>query len=735
MATLTPYSYARGVLNTRVTVSEPNETLADLRDRFKKPVTLEKTSKDYHTAPKRVRGDVKKSLPYFVGGVIDGKRHDTNVQSRTLLTLDIEAQTDQEPPPAPQDVFDMLEGLGAEGWVYTSLSHTPDAPRYRVVLPVGVPVEGEDLTEPVMRATTQAAAKKLGLGPWCTPESWVLSQPMYLPAKLRDGVFWEGYTGPGKAWRVVYQVDPRDKEREGPADIPDGKTDPVLIALRRAGLYLKEDPRHPGKHFITCPFVEQHGNENETQTVYYEAHHDGNPRPAVKCFDTEPDHNGQPHLTYKTLVNWLRENGHLAKSEENADTATALEDYDSFLAKASIGRYLESTPEEREFAWDKFAPVGKVTVLAGPGGVSKSMLMLHLLVHGALGNSWGGFTVDGPMRGLYVSYEDDTLELHKRVHRLATALKEEDNGMGGMLYDIDGALRKNLMLYAADDDAINWLLMSKFDQRSAPERTARVEWLIGFIRHAKLKVICVDPVVYTHNLEESSPGDMALYMQTLTYIAKAGNCSVIVLHHMHKTAQWATLEEINQGSLRGASSFADNSRSVAVMVSMPPKDAARYGLPSDHATVSRYAMFKHVKHNYSASMGSVMFERKGPLLIPRTDIVPLSPLEAQERDEEAKARQKTATLDAKAYTVVGWLLDQDDGLASTNMIRTGTGIRYSLFKEVVKYCQDNGWLEAEAGPNRIQFFKVGHDGKEWFRARERERKATDKKKGKTDARG
>lgn len=714
------YSYARGVLNTRVHVEE-GDTLAELRERFRVPVVLEMPSITYHNASKRARGDVKKSLPYFVGGPIAGKRHDANVQARTLLTLDIEAKEGQHPPPPPQDVLDALEGLGAEGWVYTSLSHTPSAPRYRVVLPLGEPIEGDDLHEEVLKATTRAAAKKLGIDPWCTPESWVLSQPMYLPAKLHDGVFWEAYVD-GRQWRTV-------RVKEAPAqvaDMPDDMPDPVLRALQAAGLYLREDPKHKGKHFITCPHAHAHGTTNDSQTVYYEAHHDGNPRAAVKCFDTDPDEDGVPHLTYASLVRWLREEGYLRKEDETADTTSVLEEYDSFAGRASIGRYLETEPAERAFAWDKFAPVGKVTVLAGPGGVSKSMLMLHLMVYGALGLPFGGFNVSGPLKGMYVSYEDDTQELHKRVHRLASALREQDDGMGDLLYDIKGALQKNLLLYAADEEATSWLLMDKRDQRSTPARTARVDWLVGFIRHARLKVLVVDPVVYTHNLEESSPGDMALYMQTLTHIAKAGDCAVVVLHHMHKTAQWATINEINQGSLRGASSFADNSRSVGVMVSMPPKDAPAYGLAADHATTSRYAVFKHVKHNYSASLGTTIFERKGALLVPRVDMPQLSPVEVKEKQEEAKARDRTTTLEIKAFTLLGWLLDQEGGSASVTMMRTGTGIRYALFKEVLQYCVDMGWLDHEQGPNRTVYYSVGVDGKEWHQEREKQGRQADK---------
>lgn len=711
MTRKSPYSYARGVTNVRTQQAE-DATLADLRDRFRKPVVLDTPSKEYHKASKKQKNATKQALPYFVGGTLEGgKRHDNNVSARTLLTLDIEAKGDQKPPPDPQVVFDALEGLGAEGWVYTSLSHTADAPRYRVVLPLGEWMQEDQLSTETLKATTQSAAKKLDLLPWCTPESWVLSQPMYLPARLRDGTFWEGYTGPGKAWRIVAKTTPATQV----ADIPDIPPDPVLHALQRAGLYLQEDSKHKGKHYITCPFVDQHGTENETQTVYYEAHHDGNPRPAVKCFDTDPDEDGRPHLTYRILVNWLREHGHLRKSDENDDTSKALEEYETFLDKAQVAQYLKGAPEAREFAWDKFAPVGKVTVLAGPGGVSKSMLMLHLLVYGALGQSWAGFHVTEPLRGLYASYEDDTQELHKRVHRLASGLREKDDGLGDMLYDIDGMLQRNLLLYAADEEATSWLLMVKPDRYGQAERTERVDWLVGLIKHARLKVLVLDPVVYTHNLEESDPGAMAAYMQTLTYIAKSAQCAVVVLHHMHKTAQWATLEEINQGSLRGASSFADNSRSVGVLVSMPPKDAPRFGVPTIDCT--KYAIFKHVKHNYSAPMDPVVFFRDGPLLLPRPDIVPMTGEEAAEAAADAKARIRQKTLESKAHTLLGWLLDQEAGSASVNLIRTGTGIRHTLLKELLTFVTDNGWVNTESGPNRTVWFSVSKEGKTWHKTK------------------
>ena len=120
-------------------------------------------------------------------------------------------------------------------------------------------------------------------------------------------------------------------------------------------------PRKTGCTTFRCPWAEEHHTESDSKTVYYEAHHDGNPRPACKCMSTSHE-----ELTYGKLVQWLREEGHLTKADEDKNTEDVLDDYDVFRGKAAIGQFLNEVPEVREFAWDKFAPVGKVTVSGGP---------------------------------------------------------------------------------------------------------------------------------------------------------------------------------------------------------------------------------------------------------------------------------------------------------------------------------------------------------------------------------
>lgn len=713
MTTHHPYSYVTsgGVKNKRVKVAE-EASLETLQEAFADPVELDVTSTDYHDAPPRQRTTVKMGLPYFVGGEIQGSRADEHVVNRTYLTLDVEqGKHDEEPPPHPRTVALALKKLGACGWVYTSLSHTDSAPRYRVVLPLGRPIKGDlaDIQDQ-LQASTQAAAAKLGIAEWTKPESWVASQPMYLPAKLQGGAFYQSVHR-GKSWRTVSGAGATEEllgtgksgvSGKQIADIPDERRDEVLAAIKQAGLYLKENPKHPGMHFIVCPFLDEHGQENESQTVYYEAHFDGNPRPAVKCFDTEPDVNGEPHLTIGTLVKYLRKNGFMSAAQQSS--AGVLDDDDTFLQKANLGNYLDAEPTPREWAFRDFAPVGKVTVLSGPGGVSKSMLLLHGLAYGALGREFGPFKPDAALKSLYVSYEDDTQEMHKRVRGLVDALAEADDGLGDLLYDVKGCVRRNLLMYAADDDASDWLILTKPDRYSPPERTERVNWLVGFLKRNRVRLLALDPLVYTHQLEENNIADMAAYMQTMTHIAKHANCAIVIVHHMSKSAGWLQLDDINQSSLRGASSVADNARSVGVVVTMPNKDATQYGL-SELEDLSKYAVFKHVKHNYSQSLGTHVFERKGPLLIPRRDITKLNHMQlrdAKERQVQQDAEFRALSSEA---SVLRWL-QEVDGFVTLNQLSEGAKIHKRRLKEVVQTYEENDWVEVEDGPRGAKMVRI-----------------------------
>ncbi|MFM7008245.1 MAG: AAA family ATPase, partial [Betaproteobacteria bacterium] len=245
--------------------------------------------------------------------------------------------------------------------------------------------------------------------------------------------------------------------------------------------------------------------------------------------------------------------------------------------------------------------------------------------------------------------------------------------------------------------------------------------LINYVKTRGIKLLCLDPAVYTHQLVENDVADMAEYMRILTQIAKHGGCAVVVLHHMNKGGANSSLDDVTSGSLRGASSFSDNARSVMTVVSMPIHDAPTYGLPSDHDTVSRYLVAKHTKHNYSGSMGIQVFERKGALLIPRNDVIRLSAEEAQEaRDAQKReaAQRRMLMLVPRALEV---LLEAGDAV-SQNFVAHEMNAKPATVKEVLQWCVDQDYVEMSEGPNRSRLHELNKNGRVYLKLLKKEAK-------------
>lgn len=93
-------------------------------------------SKDEQTRIKDVGG--------FVGGVFaDNQRHDVSLAARDVVTLDFDSAT--------PDTIEDIKLSGYDCVVYSTHTHTPEAPRLRVIVPLTRPVKKHEY-EPIARA-------------------------------------------------------------------------------------------------------------------------------------------------------------------------------------------------------------------------------------------------------------------------------------------------------------------------------------------------------------------------------------------------------------------------------------------------------------------------------------------------------------------------------------------------------------------------------------------------------
>lgn len=139
---------------------------------------------EYKAMTKTQKGKVK-DCGGFVGGTLAGSRRKaSDVTGRSLVTLDIDYGTSN----TPEIIADMLSGTA---WcLYTTHSHTPKDPRFRLVVPLSREVTAEEYS-PIARRI----ADDIGIALF-DQSTYEPSRLMYWPSAPRDAEF-IGITGEG----------------------------------------------------------------------------------------------------------------------------------------------------------------------------------------------------------------------------------------------------------------------------------------------------------------------------------------------------------------------------------------------------------------------------------------------------------------------------------------------------------------------------------------------------------
>ena len=172
---------------------EKSTSWGALVDRLSKCKRTQETVAEYKAMNKTSRGKAK-DVGGFVGGVVvGGQRKADAISARSLVTLDI----DYGEASTLGTVRDMLYGTA---WcIYSTHSHTPATPRYRLVVPLSREVSPEEYI-PIARRV----ADDIGIDMFDS-STYEPSRLMYWPSCPRDGeyVFEVGEGDPLDADRVL----------------------------------------------------------------------------------------------------------------------------------------------------------------------------------------------------------------------------------------------------------------------------------------------------------------------------------------------------------------------------------------------------------------------------------------------------------------------------------------------------------------------------------------------------
>lgn len=204
--------------------------------------------------------------------------------------------------------------------------------------------------------------------------------------------------------------------------------------------------------------------------------------------------------------------------DDNKETSINAETL-KFVPFASLAHTL---PKSREWIVKDWIPRGSLTLLAGRGGIGKTLVTQQLSIAVAHGLDWLGIEVKkGPVIGLFC--EDDEAELLNRAHRMfirsaVAPANYEDN-----LYLSARAGMQNLLVVFSRDASLKPSgLLAEIEAHCVQNKPI---------------LLVLDNVAQMFGGDENNRYQVTAFCNALTKIATDHNCAVVLLSHPAKAEE------------------------------------------------------------------------------------------------------------------------------------------------------------------------------------------------------
>jgi hypothetical protein len=230
---------------------------------------------------------------------------------------------------------------------------------------------------------------------------------------------------------------------------------------------------------------------------------------------------------------------------------------------------------------------GSVTVLSGPGGVSKSTLAATWAVALATGEPFGSFVPVERGRVVMLNCEDDQNEQRRR---LSAVLKTG----GKAPADLGKRIARMGCVSAGRLIELN-------EKTGEVTRTQALQQIEQRITADRADLLIVDPFVETHNANENDNVALRAVVAELRSLAADQGIAVLLVHHARKGAGASPGD---MDTMRGASAIAGAARVVLTATPMQANEAAQYNVEARD-----YFRLDGAKANYSRNTGCEWFER------------------------------------------------------------------------------------------------------------------------------
>ena len=204
---------------------------------------------------------------------------------------------------------------------------------------------------------------------------------------------------------------------------------------------------------------------------------------------------------------------------------------------------------------------GYVSLLVAPGGTGKSSLVLGMCMALATNRTLLGSTIYQQCNVALLNLEDPQDEIDRRVTALAMRYGITDAHLDGRLFVSPAG--QNVRI--AENGPDGFSIVNPDEKR-----------IIERVRDERIDVLAVDPFSESHTLEENSNPAMIQAAAAWRRVARDGDCSVFLTHHVRK----GFVESIE--AARGAKALTDSARVGLLLSTMTEKEAEDLGIPPEN---------------------------------------------------------------------------------------------------------------------------------------------------------
>jgi len=267
-------------------------------------------------------------------------------------------------------------------------------------------------------------------------------------------------------------------------------------------------------------------------------------------------------------------------------------------------------PPPREYVLANTVVKGSAIMLGGLGGTAKTMLAMQICVASALGQNLGALQIREGCSVLFLGEE---------------SADERNRRFGGLSADLGSAEREKIANRVRAFPAIGKDLRLTLECQGNPQPTAFADEVIMWSRRheescgVSLSFIVLDHARMVMAGDPNAADDVSQLTRVLAYIANMTQAVVMLVAHSPKSSMNKE-GPADAGEIFGSGAFTDNTRGTFVLHTMRPEEGKKFGKADGER--GDYVCLTNVKANYGKTGGQWWF-RKEP--VPGWQIAKLIP--------------------------------------------------------------------------------------------------------------